>query len=388
MHKEAIGNCLKRKIRHLSSVLISILIVAVVFAPIQIVQARSTVPEIMGVSIEWIVDEPVYKEATVHVITSEGNYDFLVSGNVEQIEEETNVNLDAYLLREDGTQVYVQSANASMFDTLYGAPYAPSPDTGVETIKIHLGPLAAWAIATAIFFVIAAVFVYSVGVILGSVVLSTIIGTLQWAIFVASIPWVYITLFFGGHNPDWSLDLYIPMDEYILPTLLDKMLYVATALSWWLIAEQQLWIFTYYSATWVQPVLDAPSPPPLPPSASFAWSPDIIRPGMEVTFVSTSFDPDGEIQSWHWWFGDGSEDYGETVTHTYSQTGVYNVRLEVTDNDGLMNDTSTSLMGIPFHVIPEVPLGTIVVSATMIIALAAYFAVPKWRRKRKIADFV
>lgn len=37
----------------------------------------------------------------------------------------------------------------------------------------------------------------------------------------------------------------------------------------------------------------------------------------------------------------------------------------------------------PAHVIPEVPLGTIVASAAMIIALAAYVAVPKWRRKQK-----
>lgn len=34
-------------------------------------------------------------------------------------------------------------------------------------------------------------------------------------------------------------------------------------------------------------------------------------------------------------------------------------------------------------VIPEVPLGTIVASAAMIIALAAYVAVPRWRRKQK-----
>jgi|GEM_PF-5471643 len=35
------------------------------------------------------------------------------------------------------------------------------------------------------------------------------------------------------------------------------------------------------------------------------------------------------------------------------------------------------------HVIPEVPIGTIVASASMAIALVAYFAVPKWRRKQK-----
>ena len=114
---------------------------------------------------------------------------------------------------------------------------------------------------------------------------------------------------------------------------------------------------------------------PQPPSASFAWSPDIIYPGQEVTFVSTSFDPDGEIQSWHWWFGDGSEGYGETVTHVYSQSGFYNVRLEVTDNDGFTDEISTSIMGITFHVIPEAPLGTITLILAMIGALGLFVAV-------------
>ncbi len=37
---------------------------------------------------------------------------------------------------------------------------------------------------------------------------------------------------------------------------------------------------------------------------------------------------------------------------------------------------------VPTTVIPEVPLGTIMASAAMIIALVAYITVPKWRRKR------
>ncbi len=40
---------------------------------------------------------------------------------------------------------------------------------------------------------------------------------------------------------------------------------------------------------------------------------------------------------------------------------------------------------LPTGVIPEVPLGTIMISAAMIIALVAYVAKPKWRRKQTYA---
>ena len=360
-----------RKTTFVSLALISILTIAVIFAPIKIVQAGSTVEQIEDISIEWITDETSSKKAIVHVTSSSGDYDFLVEGNVEQVGDEQNVNLDAYLILENGTEVYAASANSSTFDILYGAPYAPS-GTGVETTKIHLAPVNAVALAFATIFVIVLMFITIIGLILEATVLSALLDSLQWPIFVASIPWVYLTIFSADHNPDLSLDLYIPMDEYIIPMLLEGMLYIATAFSWWLIAEAQWLIFTYYTATWVQPRLEMPPPPLLPPSASFSWSPDIIGPSQEVNFVSTSYDPDGEIQSWHWWFGDGSEAYGETVTHVYSQTGIYDVRLEVTDNDGLTNEVSTSMMGIILHVIPEAPLGTISLILGMIGALGLF----------------
>ena len=35
------------------------------------------------------------------------------------------------------------------------------------------------------------------------------------------------------------------------------------------------------------------------------------------------------------------------------------------------------------NAVPEVPLGTIVLSTTMIVALLTYFTSPKWKRKKK-----
>ncbi len=50
--------------------------------------------------------------------------------------------------------------------------------------------------------------------------------------------------------------------------------------------------------------------------------------------ASQSYDPDGEIVSYVWKFGDGAIGNGEVVQHTYATDGVYNVTLNVTDDYG------------------------------------------------------
>ena len=50
---------------------------------------------------------------------------------------------------------------------------------------------------------------------------------------------------------------------------------------------------------------------------------------------SGSYDTDGSIVSYYWDFDDGTDAYGETVTHAYSDAGTYTVTLTVTDNGGL-----------------------------------------------------
>ena len=44
--------------------------------------------------------------------------------------------------------------------------------------------------------------------------------------------------------------------------------------------------------------------------------------------------PDVEISEWAWHFGDGTIDYGEQVTHSYSGEKVYLVTLEIIDSNG------------------------------------------------------
>jgi Tol biopolymer transport system component/PKD repeat protein len=55
-----------------------------------------------------------------------------------------------------------------------------------------------------------------------------------------------------------------------------------------------------------------------------------------VTFDgSKSSDPDGNIVSYAWDYGDGTSGSGVSATHTYAATGVYTATLTVTDNGGL-----------------------------------------------------
>lgn len=50
---------------------------------------------------------------------------------------------------------------------------------------------------------------------------------------------------------------------------------------------------------------------------------------------SSSTDPDNDIVSFRWDFGDGATAEGRSQSHTYSISGAYRVRLTVTDDEGL-----------------------------------------------------
>ena len=75
-----------------------------------------------------------------------------------------------------------------------------------------------------------------------------------------------------------------------------------------------------------------------PPVASFTYSPENPIVGEEITFdASSSYDPDGEIVTYSWDFGDGNtiaiED--KVMTHVYAEAGNYAIMLTVTDDGGL-----------------------------------------------------
>jgi hypothetical protein len=70
------------------------------------------------------------------------------------------------------------------------------------------------------------------------------------------------------------------------------------------------------------------------PTASFQYSPKKPEPGLQVSFVSQSSDPDGNIAELQWKVNGTVFANESTPRHKFSEEGVYNVSLLVTDNDG------------------------------------------------------
>ena len=80
-----------------------------------------------------------------------------------------------------------------------------------------------------------------------------------------------------------------------------------------------------------------------PPVADFTFKPSIPRANEQVNFTDLSVDYDGSIVSWFWDFDDGNTSTGQDPTHSYSDLGIYNVELTVTDNEGLTDSIIKAL---------------------------------------------
>ncbi len=75
------------------------------------------------------------------------------------------------------------------------------------------------------------------------------------------------------------------------------------------------------------------------------YMPDNLEENKVVTFnASESNDPDGSIKDYRWEFGDGSVAAGIAADHIYLRTGVFNIKLTVTDNQGATNSSIAKVM--------------------------------------------
>lgn len=88
-------------------------------------------------------------------------------------------------------------------------------------------------------------------------------------------------------------------------------------------------------------LLEVTNAPPVP---AFTASPLRPKPGVEVTFTSASFDPDGESVTHLWDFGDGATATGPSATHAFADEGDYLVTLSVTDADGATAALSRAIL--------------------------------------------
>ena len=88
-----------------------------------------------------------------------------------------------------------------------------------------------------------------------------------------------------------------------------------------------------------QVTVTAPPPNQAPVAAFTAAGTDLT---VALDAVGSS-DPDGDVVSWAWTFGDGSPGTGETATHDYAAAGTYRVSLTVTDDDGATATTEQDI---------------------------------------------
>jgi len=77
-----------------------------------------------------------------------------------------------------------------------------------------------------------------------------------------------------------------------------------------------------------------------PPCGDFTYSPINPTTSDIVQFTNTSTDINGYIVSWDWDFGDGNVSSIPDPTHQYNSNGIYEVTLEVTDDEGGTDDIS------------------------------------------------
>ena len=82
-----------------------------------------------------------------------------------------------------------------------------------------------------------------------------------------------------------------------------------------------------------------------PPIARFQADPPRGNAPLVVRFdASASTDPDGQIDSFRWDFGDGNLGSGPQVTHRYDEMGSYTVVLTVTDNDAAARSAAALIL--------------------------------------------
>ncbi len=140
----------------------------------------------------------------------------------------------------------------------------------------------------------------------------------------------------------------------------------------------------YDSSALPEGIVPSSFPPMPPPVAYFSPSTESTFKDAEITFdASISYDPFGQVASYKWDFGDGSEGEGEIATHSYSSSGKYDVELTVTGALGAASSFSKQVaikQGVKGDVSNDGQVNSI--DAVLTLRIAAGLTIPtdyqKW----------
>lgn len=89
------------------------------------------------------------------------------------------------------------------------------------------------------------------------------------------------------------------------------------------------------------------------PIAKFIYVPIKGKAPLIITYdAKLSSDPDGDSLVYLWDFGDGTESYDVSGTHTYIDTGIYSVILKVTDSNNAIDIASIKIAVTDSNTIP------------------------------------
>ena len=124
--------------------------------------------------------------------------------------------------------------------------------------------------------------------------------------------------------------------------------------------------------------------PNITPSADFSIFPINATTDDAIQFTDRSTDPDGIIVSWSWTFGDGTHSTEKNPAHRFNQSGIYQVTLNVTDNNGAFHSTSKLIFIEKSKNSGVTATGTKGIPGfELIVFISAITLVFLWRRKSK-----
>lgn len=82
------------------------------------------------------------------------------------------------------------------------------------------------------------------------------------------------------------------------------------------------------------------------PVATFTTTPSVGKAPLSVDLnASDSYDPDGDIKTYKWDYGDGQVALSKRETHVFSTPGTFEIMLQVVDNDNI-TDTTTRVIQV------------------------------------------